>query len=121
LDNEPLHYVTANHEDGARFDVMAQDFWGRFLQLISYVAPRQRTSGIAACKFSASGGMGPLATTVYKKLALMLAEKWNANFSPCCVFWLRCRVSFSLLRSAIMCVRGNRSTIRHPVVANVVL
>ena len=26
---------------------------------------------------------------------------------------------FSLLRSTIMCVRGNRSTIRRPVVANV--
>ena len=68
--------------------------------------------------FSASGGMDPSATTVYKKLASMLAEKWNTNYSHC-VFWLRCRVCFSLLRSAIMCVRGNRSTIRRPVVANV--
>ena len=68
--------------------------------------------------FSASGGMGPSATTVYKKLASMLAEKWNINYS-CCVFWLRCRVCFSLLRSAIMCVRGNRSSVRRPVVANV--
>ena len=68
--------------------------------------------------FSASGGMGPSATTVYKKLASMLAEKWNTNYSRC-VFWLRCRVCFSLLRSAIMCVRGNRSTIRRPVVTNV--
>ena len=68
--------------------------------------------------FSASGGMGPSATTVYKKLASMLAEKWNPNYSRC-VFWLRCWVCFSLLRSAINCVRGNHSTIRRPVVANV--
>ena len=69
--------------------------------------------------FSArSGGMCPSATTVYKKLASMFAEKWNMNYSRC-VLWLRCRVCFSLLRSAIMCVRGNRSTIRHPVAANV--
>ena len=61
--------------------------------------------------FSASGGMGPSATTVYKKLALMLAEKWNINYGRC-VFWLRCWVCFSLLRSTIMCVRGNRSSVR---------
>jgi len=62
--------------------------------------------------------MGLSATTVYKKLASMLAEKWNISYS-CCVFWLRCWVSFSLLRSAIMCVRGNRSSVRRPVVDNV--
>ena len=27
--------------------------------------------------FSASGGMGPTATTVYKKLASMLVDKWD--------------------------------------------
>ena len=31
--------------------------------------------------------------------------------------WLRCSLSFSLLRSAIQCVRGARSSIRHYAVA----
>ena len=30
--------------------------------------------------FSASGGMGSTATTVYKKLASMLADKWDMNY-----------------------------------------
>ena len=29
LDNELLCYATANHEGGARLDVVAGDFWGR--------------------------------------------------------------------------------------------
>jgi len=28
LDNEALHYATANRGDGAQFDVVARDFWG---------------------------------------------------------------------------------------------
>jgi len=67
--------------------------------------------------FSASGGMGPSATTVYKKLASMLVEKWNMNYSHC-LLWLRCQVCFSLLRSAIMCVRGHCFSIRNPAVFN---
>jgi len=31
--------------------------------------------------FSASGGMGPSVTTIYKKLASMLADKWVLNYS----------------------------------------
>ena len=31
--------------------------------------------------FAATGGMGPTATTVFQKLAFMLAEKWNVNYS----------------------------------------
>jgi len=37
------------------------------------------------------------------------------------VFWLRCRVCFSLLQSAIMCVRGHRSSIRRPVIVALIL
>ena len=66
--------------------------------------------------FSASGGMGPSATTVYKKLASMLADKWDMNYSKC-LFWLRCRLCFSLLRSAIMCLRGHQSSIHRPIPA----
>ena len=30
--------------------------------------------------FAATGGMGPTATSVFWKLASMLAEKWNVNY-----------------------------------------
>ena len=64
--------------------------------------------------FAATGGMGPTATTVFRKLASMLAEKWNVNYSHC-LFWVRCRLCFSLLRSAVICLRGYRSSTSRPI------
>ena len=63
--------------------------------------------------FSASGGMGPIAKVVYQKLAGMISSKHNQPYSQT-VNWLRCRLSFSLLRSAIMCIRGSRSSSKSP-------
>ena len=63
--------------------------------------------------FSATGGMGPTAKVVYKKLASMIATKHNQSYSQT-INWLRCRLSFSLLRSSIMCIRGSRSSTHHP-------
>ena len=34
---------------------------------------------------------------------------------PAVMGWLRCRVSFSLLRSAVMCLRGSRQHVRGDV------
>ena len=59
--------------------------------------------------FSAAGGMGSIASIVYKRLASLLAEK-RGNLYSSTLHWLRCRLNFSLLRSAIMCIRGSRST-----------
>ena len=62
--------------------------------------------------FSAAGGMGTIATVVYKRLASLLAEKQGRPYSST-LHWLRCRLNFSLLRSAIMCIRGSRSVSFH--------
>ena len=144
LDHEPLRHATANREDGARLDV-ARDFWGRNRQrafltlgcLILLHAPIlvshcQRVTRYKkrrayderireverACfsplVFAATGGMGPSATTVFRKLASMLADKWSVNFSRC-LFSLRCRLCFSLLRSGVMCLRDHRSSTFHPI------
>lgn len=61
---------------------------------------------------SATGGMGVEATTFYKRLASLLAEKWDSSYSMT-LSWLRCRLSFSLLRSAIQAIRGARSSRGH--------
>ena len=58
--------------------------------------------------FSAAGGMGTTATIVYKRLTSLLAEKQGRLYSST-LHWPRCRLNFSLLRSAIMCLRGSRS------------
>ena len=63
--------------------------------------------------FAATGGMGPTATTVFKKLASLLSEKRSINYRRC-LYWLRCRLCYSLLRWSVMCLRGHCSTHRGP-------
>ena len=62
--------------------------------------------------FSASGGMGELAATAYKRHASLLSFKHGQPYSIV-MTWLRCHLSFSLLRSAVRCLRGARSSIGH--------
>ena len=57
--------------------------------------------------FASTGGMGPQATVFFKRLAAQLAIKRGEEYSDV-MSWLRCRLCFSLLRSAIQCVRGSR-------------
>ena len=62
---------------------------------------------------STSGGMGPSATVVLRRLAGLLAERTDTPYSKI-VNVIRCRLTFSLLDSAIMCIRGARSSRRRP-------
>ena len=71
-------------------------------------------SSLTPLVLSATGGMARQATTFYKRLASLLAEKWDQQYSST-LYWLRCRLSFSLLRSAIQCIRGARSTRGHAI------
>ena len=58
---------------------------------------------------SATGGLAGEANNFYKKLASMLAYKWDQKYSST-LPWLRCRLDFSLLRSTIKAIRGARSS-----------
>ncbi|KAG0702073.1 hypothetical protein GWK47_025170 [Chionoecetes opilio] len=57
--------------------------------------------------FTTSGGMGPKAKCFYSRLADVMAEKKHQPRSHV-VAWMRCLLSFSLLRSALLCLRGTR-------------
>ncbi|XP_063852117.1 uncharacterized protein LOC135095285 [Scylla paramamosain] len=57
--------------------------------------------------FTTSGGMGSKAQCFYSRLADLMAEKKHQPRSHV-VAWMRCRLSFSLLRSALLCLRGTR-------------
>ena len=57
--------------------------------------------------FTTGGGMAAEATVFFKRLASLLSEKRNETYS-CVMGWLRCVVSFSLLRSSLVCLRGTR-------------
>ena len=57
---------------------------------------------------SATGGLAKHATNFYKRLASLLAYSST-------LYWLHCSLSFSLLHSAIQCIRGARFSRGHAV------
>ena len=59
--------------------------------------------------FSCFGGVGPAATVVYKRLATLISEKCGHPYSQI-LFWIRCKLSYVLLCSAVTCIRGSRSS-----------
>ena len=61
--------------------------------------------------FTTSGSLGPAATVTFQRIASLLADKWATPYSAI-MGWLRCRLSFVLLRSYIMCLRGSRKHVR---------
>lgn len=109
LSDEPLEHNTANREDRACLDIVADGFWGGDRQCtffdVSVFNPfmqSHRYSTLAQCYrkneqekkrayeervqevehssfiplvFSTSGGMGPITTVVYRRLASLIAER----------------------------------------------
>ena len=57
--------------------------------------------------FATSGGMGKAATVFFRRLASMIADKHHTNYSQT-LAWIRARLNFALLRSALLCLRGWR-------------
>ena len=66
--------------------------------------------------FSVAGGMGPITSTFYKHLASMFSAKTQQSYNQT-IRWLRCSLSFSLLQSMIMCLRGARYSCGKPQLA----
>ena len=62
---------------------------------------------------AATGGMGPAATIFFQRLAEKIAHKQSQPYSQV-MAWIRRRMSFSLLRSAIAPIRGSRSSAPSP-------
>jgi hypothetical protein len=55
--------------------------------------------------FTTTGGMAP--GSQLKKIAEKISGKKDLPYSVVCG-WLRCRFSFALLRTTLMCLRGTR-------------
>ena len=64
--------------------------------------------------FSATGGMSKSTSNFYRHLALKLSVKRDEHLSVI-LSLLHCRLSFALLRAAIMCIRGVRSSRHKPL------
>ena len=61
--------------------------------------------------FSCNGGAGPSATRIIKQLAIKNSEKKDESYSDAIMRILK-KMSFALLRSAIICFRGGRGSKR---------
>ena len=57
--------------------------------------------------FTTAGGMAPQSHLVMKRIAEKIAHKRGLHLSVVSG-WLRCRLSFALLRTTLMCLRGTR-------------
>ena len=62
---------------------------------------------------STSGGWGPSATVAVKRLAGLFSEKYDQPYSSTLSF-IRCKIAFSLIDSAISCLRAPRSAFHTP-------
>ena len=62
---------------------------------------------------STSGGWGPSATVAFRRLAGLLSIKHSQPYSTTLGF-IRCKITFSLIESTIMCLRGARSSFHNP-------
>ncbi|EDO48836.1 predicted protein [Nematostella vectensis] len=58
--------------------------------------------------FTSTGGMGKECLRFHSRLAELLAVRKGERYSDT-ISWIRARVSFALLRSALVCLRGSRA------------
>ena len=58
--------------------------------------------------FTISEGLSPITTTTFKRIADLLSRKLNDKYHTT-ISWIRCKLSFALVRSSIRCLRGSRS------------
>ena len=68
--------------------------------------------------FSTTGGMGDECNRFHKRLAELLSIKKGEKYADT-ISWIRSKVSFALIRSALLCLRGSRSTRRTYDTSNV--
>ena len=58
--------------------------------------------------FSTTGGMAAECKRYHSRLAELLAIKKGESYTTT-MSWIRARVSFALLRSALLCLRGSQA------------
>ena len=151
LSGEAFEYKSANVEDEARSDLKVVGFWRAMRNAffdIKVVSPLARTNAnrtqssllkssekvkIREYKqrirdvehgdfnplvFTTTGGMAPQSQVVVKKIAEKMSNIHNRSVVT---GWLRVRISFALLRTTLLCVRGTRRKKFHNTDCNIEL
>ena len=96
------HCLASTYKKHERAKIRAYEQWVREVEHGSFTP----------LVMSLSGRCASTVNITYKCLATMLAEKWEQPYCST-LAWMRCKLSFALLRSSIQCIRGARSTSGH--------
>ena len=137
LSGETFVYKSANKDDDARSDIKCRTSMRQAFFDVKVVSPYARSyakynphslyiraektkereygerirnvehSDFFPLVFTCAGGIAPKSQQVLKRLAEIISEKQNIHLSLVCG-WLRVRLSFALLKSTILCIRGTR-------------
>ena len=70
--------------------------------------------------FTTTGAMAPQCQRVVRRLAEKISERQSLQRSVV-TGWLRCRLSFALLRTTLLCIRGTRKSKLAPLDNNILL
>ena len=100
-------------------DTDAQSYRGRTPKDVLKSAEKEKKAKYgAACEerhalftplcCSVDGMLGGEAEVFVKVIGERLASKWDQSYSEV-MGWIRSRLSFAILRSSILCIRGSRS------------
>ena len=69
---------------------------------------RRRGSNVHSPSFHTTGGMADECVRNHSRLAELITNKKGESYSSA-ISWIRVKVSFTIVRSAILCLRGSRS------------
>ena len=58
--------------------------------------------------FTTTGGMAPECQVYHKRFAELLSVKKGEDYSTT-MSWIRTKISFAILRTSLLCLRGSRS------------
>ena len=125
---EHMKLKTANTNDESRLDIKARGFWRRgetaFFDIrVTHVNSRTNKEkkreylervlhvehgSFTPLVFGTNIGMGEESKRFVASLAHQLSVKQNETYAAV-ITWLRTRLSFEILRSALLCVRGSRT------------
>lgn len=86
--------------EGKKEEIWRENPWGRAWLIL-------------ALGLLSNWGMGTSAEVFYKRLASLMSEKNDLNYATTMV-WIRCCISYSLIRSAAMRMRWSSSSYQQP-------
>ena len=112
----------ANKTPDARLDIHARGFWRRQRSAFfdvrvchsnadSMYAERVmeiEQGTFTPVVFTTTGGKADECVKYHSRLAELIANKKGESYSSA-ISWIRAKVSFAIVRSAILCLRGSRS------------